>query len=40
VARRDDVSDVEALREQAGYLEEALENVRRRLSELEAPGEE
>jgi hypothetical protein len=34
------VNDVEALREQAGYLEEALENVRQRLSELEASGEE
>jgi hypothetical protein len=37
---RDDVSDVEALREQAGYLEEALENVRRRLGELEASGDD
>jgi hypothetical protein len=32
--------DVESLREQASYLEEALESVRKRLSELEASGDE
>jgi hypothetical protein len=36
----DDGDDVEALREQAGYLRDALENVEKRLSELEAAGDE
>jgi hypothetical protein len=34
------VSDAEALREQADYLEEALANVRKRLDELAASGDE
>lgn len=36
----DNVSEEEALREQAGYLEEALANVRKRLEEVSTPGEE
>jgi hypothetical protein len=36
----DDVGDAESLREQAGYLEEALANVRKRLDELESSGDE
>ncbi len=35
-----EVNDVAALREQAGYREEALENVRKRLGELTASGDE
>lgn len=34
-----DVDDVDALREQAGYLEEALGNVRKRLDELASSGD-
>jgi hypothetical protein len=36
----DELDDAEALKEQAGYLEEALANVRKRLDELSGSGGE
>jgi hypothetical protein len=36
----DEGDDVEALREQAGYLRDALANVEKRLTELEAGADE